>query len=89
MNLKAAFKACDVHGCVPDELKDVLLCYTVKPGISDLAHVHGFWGITDTPDKTQRRVECDICYRDNPPLWSDIKIIFMILFSGFVNRNAY
>ena len=61
----------------------------VKPGITGLAQINGWRGETDTLDKMQKRVDMDLNYINNWTLWLDIKIIFMTIFKGFVNKNAY
>ena len=63
--------------------------HKVKPGITGLAQVRGFRGETDTLDKMQRRVECDLEYINNWSLWLDIKIIFQTTFKGFAGNTAY
>ena len=73
--------------------KDLVASYMkrhqVKPGITGLAQVRGFRGETDTLEKMQRRVECDLEYINNWSSWLDIKIIISTIFKGFLNRNAY
>ena len=73
--------------------KDLVASYMkrhkVKPGITGLAQVRGFRGETDTLDKMQRRVECDLEYINNWSLWLDIKIIFQTTFKGFAGNTAY
>ncbi len=66
-----------------------MLRHIVKPGITGWAQVNGLRGMTDTPDKMRHRVEYDLYYIDHWSLWFDIKIIFLTLFRGFVNKNAY
>ncbi|MRI34288.1 undecaprenyl-phosphate glucose phosphotransferase [Endozoicomonas sp. OPT23] len=63
--------------------------HKVKPGITGLAQVRGFRGETDTLEKMQKRVECDLEYMDRWTLWLDFRIIFMTVFKGFLNPNAY
>lgn len=63
--------------------------HKVKPGITGLAQVRGFRGETDTLDKMQRRVECDLEYMNNWSIWLDLKIIFLTVFKGFVGKTAY
>ena len=63
--------------------------HKVKPGITGLAQVRGFRGETDTLDKMQRRVECDLEYINNWSLGGDLIIILGTVFKGFVNPNAY
>ena len=73
--------------------KDLVASYMkrhkVKPGITGLAQVRGFRGETDTLDKMQRRVECDLEYINNWSPWLDIKIIFQTTFKGFAGNTAY
>ncbi len=63
--------------------------HRVKPGITGWAQVNGWRGETDTLDKMQRRVEYDLYYIENWSLWFDLKIVFLTLFNGFANKNAY
>src|SRR5690606_29802481 len=76
-----------------DYYKDLVESYMqrhkVKPGITGWAQVNGYRGETDTLDKMQKRVEYDLWYIDNWSLWLDVKIIFMTVFKGFINKNAY
>ena len=61
----------------------------VKPGITGLAQINGWRGETDALEKMQKRVDMDLNYINNWTLWLDIKIIFMTIFKGFINKNAY
>lgn len=61
----------------------------VKPGITGWAQVNGWRGETDTLVKMEKRVEYDLYYINNWSLRFDLKIIFLTLFRGFFNRNAY
>ena len=72
-----------------DLVESYMKRHKVKPGITGLAQVRGFRGETDTLEKMQRRVECDLEYINNWSLWLDIRIIFATVFKGFVNPNAY
>ncbi|MGE0256444.1 MAG: undecaprenyl-phosphate glucose phosphotransferase [Alphaproteobacteria bacterium] len=63
--------------------------HRVKPGITGWAQVNGLRGETDTPEKMRQRVEYDLYYIDNWSLLFDFRILFLTLFTGFVNRNAY
>ena len=49
------------------------------------AQIHGWRGDTDLT----KRIEHDLHYIENWSLWLDIKIIFMTIFKGFINKNAY
>lgn len=66
-----------------------MLRHIVKPGITGWAQINGWCGETDTPDKMQKRIEFDLHYIRNWSIILDIKIIFLTLFKGFVNKNAY
>ena len=72
-----------------DLVESYMQRHKIKPGITGLAQVRGFRGETDTLDKMQRRVECDLEYINNWSVWADVKIIFLTVFKGFVNPNAY
>jgi Undecaprenyl-phosphate glucose phosphotransferase len=62
--------------------------HKVKPGITGWAQVCGFRGETDTVEKMQRRIECDLYYIDNWSFLLDAKIIIMTLFSKRAYINA-
>ncbi|EFF1347024.1 undecaprenyl-phosphate glucose phosphotransferase, partial [Escherichia coli] len=70
-------------------IKGYMLRHKVKPGITGLAQVNGWRGETDTLDKMQKRVEYDLLYIRNWSIWLDLKIIFLTIFKGFVNKSAY
>jgi Undecaprenyl-phosphate glucose phosphotransferase len=61
----------------------------VKPGITGWAQVHGWRGETDTLEKMERRVECDIYYIDHWSMLLDFRILFRTLVVVFGQRNAY
>ena len=63
--------------------------HLVKPGITGWAQVNGWRGETDTLEKMQKRVEFDLSYINHWSLWTDIRIIILTVFKGFVNKNAY
>jgi Undecaprenyl-phosphate glucose phosphotransferase len=62
--------------------------HTVKPGITGWAQVNGYRGETDTLEKMERRVECDLYYIDNWSLLFDLRIMVMTLFSKSAYDNA-
>lgn len=72
-----------------DLVESYMQRHKVKPGITGWAQVSGYRGETDTLEKMQKRVEYDLWYIDNWSLWLDLKIIFMTVFKGFINKNAY
>ena len=55
--------------------------HNVLPGITGWAQVNGFRGETDTDEKMQRRVECDLHYIDNWSIWLDLRIMVLTLLS--------
>lgn len=63
--------------------------HLMKPGITGWAQVNGCRGETDTVEKMERRIDFDLFYIENWSLWLDVQIIFMTLYKGFVNKNAY
>ena len=66
-----------------------MLRHTVKPGITGLAQINGWRGETDTLDKMEKRIECDLEYIRTWSLILDIKIIFLTVFKGFIHKAAY
>jgi len=72
-----------------DQVDQYMLRHMVKPGITGWAQVNGFRGETDTLVKMKSRVEYDLFYIENWSLWFDLKIIFLTVFKGFINKNAY
>lgn len=66
-----------------------MLRHKVKPGITGWAQVNGLRGETETTNKMVKRVEYDLDYIHQWSLWFDIKIVFMTIFNGFINKNAY
>ncbi len=63
--------------------------HKILPGITGLAQIRGLRGETDTLDKMQMRIQCDIEYIDQWTLLLDLKIILLTLFRGFSHKNAY
>jgi len=59
--------------------------HKVKAGITGWAQINGWRGDTSL----EKRIEFDLYYINNWTLWFDIKIIFLTIFKGFVNKNAY
>jgi len=68
-----------------DEIPDYMMKHMVKAGITGWAQINGWRGDTDL----EKRIEYDLYYIENWSLWFDLKIIFLTVFKGFVNRNAY
>ncbi|XPE44885.1 sugar transferase [Shigella flexneri] len=63
--------------------------HKVKPGITGWAQINGWRGETDTLEKMEKRVEFDLEYIREWSVWFDIKIVFLTVFKGFVNKAAY
>jgi putative colanic acid biosynthesis UDP-glucose lipid carrier transferase len=72
-----------------DRLGAFMQRHRVKPGITGLAQIEGFRGETDTLEKIQKRLECDLYYIENWSLWMDLKILVRTALSGWIDRNAY
>lgn len=68
-----------------EEIPRYMVKHQVRPGITGWAQVNGYRG--DTSIKL--RIDCDIYYIENWTLGLDFKILFLTLFKGFVNKNAY
>ena len=66
-----------------------MLRHKVKPGITGLAQVSGWRGETDTLEKMQKRIECDLDYINNWSVWLDVKIVLKTITHGFIDKNAY
>ncbi len=66
-----------------------MLRHMIKPGITGWAQVNGWRGETNTIYKMRKRVEYDLEYMREWSLWLDFKIIFLTIFKGFNDKNAY
>ncbi|HAT1613326.1 TPA: undecaprenyl-phosphate glucose phosphotransferase, partial [Raoultella planticola] len=72
-----------------DLIEGYMLRHKVKPGITGWAQINGWRGETDTLEKMQKRVEYDLAYIRDWSIWFDLKIIFLTVFKGFINKSAY
>ncbi|OIQ00272.1 MAG: undecaprenyl-phosphate glucose phosphotransferase [Zetaproteobacteria bacterium CG2_30_46_52] len=70
-------------------IKGYMWRHKVKPGITGWAQINGWRGETDTLDKMEKRVEFDIDYIQRWSVWLDLKIVFLTIFKGFINKNAF
>ena len=82
------------HAVVQNEqyrklINGYMLRYKVKPGITGLAQVSGWRGETDTLDKMQKRLDCDLDYIRKWSLWLDLQIIMKTVFLGFFGKKVY
>lgn len=62
-----------------------MLRHKMKAGITGWAQVKGWRGNTSL----EKRIECDLYYIENWTLWLDIKIMWLTVWKGLVNKNAY
>ncbi len=67
------------------EIPSYMLRHKMRTGITGWAQVNGWRGDTSI----EKRIECDIYYIKNWSLWLDLKILFLTLIKGFINKNAY
>ncbi|EIW8532292.1 MULTISPECIES: undecaprenyl-phosphate glucose phosphotransferase [Klebsiella pneumoniae complex] len=70
-------------------IQGYMLRHKVKPGITGLAQINGWRGETDTLDKMEKRIEYDLLYIRGWSIWLDLKIIFLTVLKGFINKSAY
>lgn len=68
-----------------EEIPRYMIKHQVRPGMTGWAQVCGFRGDTSI----EGRIEHDLFYIENWTLSFDIKILFLTVFKGFVNENAY
>ena len=68
-----------------EEIPRYMIKHQVRPGITGWAQVNGYRGDTSI----RKRIEHDLYYIENWTLWLDIKILFLTVFKGFINKNAY
>ena len=71
------------------QVRYYMLRHKVKPGVTGWAQINGWRGETDTLDKMENRVKFDLHYIKNWSVWLDLKIIFLTIFKGFYQKNAY
>lgn len=62
-----------------------MLRHKVPAGMTGWAQIHGWRGDTSI----DKRIEYDLYYIENWSLLLDLKILFLTLFKGFKDRNAY
>jgi len=68
-----------------EEIPHYMIKHQVRPGLTGWAQVNGLRGDTSI----ERRIEYDLYYIENWTLGFDLKIMFLTIFRGFVNKNAY
>ncbi|MDO4519582.1 MAG: undecaprenyl-phosphate glucose phosphotransferase [Eubacteriales bacterium] len=68
-----------------EEIPRYMVKHQVRPGLTGWAQVNGLRGDTSI----RKRIECDVYYIENWTIGFDIKIMFLTIFKGFINKNAY
>ncbi len=68
-----------------EEIPRYMIKHQVRPGITGWAQVNGYRGDTSI----RKRIDHDVHYIENWTLGLDIKILFLTIFKGFINKNAY
>lgn len=68
-----------------EEIPRYMIKHQVRPGMTGWAQVCGYRGDTSI----RKRIEHDLYYIENWTLGLDIKILFLTVFKGFINKNAY
>lgn len=68
-----------------EEIPRYMVKHQVRPGMTGWAQVNGYRGNTSI----KKRIEHDIYYIENWTVGLDVKILFLTVFKGFVNKNAY
>ena len=71
------------------QISGYMIRHKVKPGITGLAQIKGFRGETETLDKMQSRVACDLEYLRSWSLGLDINIILKTIMITIQGKNAY
>ena len=68
-----------------DEIPHYMIKHQVRPGLTGWAQVNGYRGDTSI----QKRIDHDLYYIENWTVGFDCKILFLTMFKGFINKNAY
>ena len=68
-----------------EEIPRYMVKHQIRPGLTGWAQVNGYRGDTSI----KRRIDYDLYYIENWTLGFDIKILFLTVFKGFINKNAY
>ncbi len=68
-----------------EEIPRYMVKHQVRPGLTGWAQINGYRGDTSI----KRRIEFDIFYIENWTMSFDVKIMFLTIFKGFINKNAY
>ncbi len=68
-----------------EEIPRYMIKHQVRPGLTGWAQINGYRGDTSI----RKRIEYDLFYIENWTMSMDFKIMFLTIFKGFVNKNAY
>ena len=68
-----------------EEIPRYMVKHQVRPGLTGWAQVNGYRGDTSI----RKRIEYDLFYIENWTVGFDVKILFLTIFKGFINKNAY
>ena len=68
-----------------EDIPRYMVKHQVRPGMTGWAQINGYRGDTSI----RKRIEYDLYYIENWTLGLDIKILFLTVFKGFINKNAY
>lgn len=68
-----------------EDIPRYMVKHQVRPGLTGWAQINGYRGDTSI----RKRIEYDIYYIENWTMGLDIKIMFLTIFKGFINKNAY
>ncbi|MBR5116582.1 MAG: undecaprenyl-phosphate glucose phosphotransferase [Lachnospiraceae bacterium] len=68
-----------------EQIPRYMVRHQVRPGLTGWAQINGYRGDTSI----RKRIDYDIYYIENWSLKFDIKILFLTMFKGFINKNAY
>ena len=68
-----------------EKIPRYMIKHQVRPGLTGWAQVNGYRGDTSI----RKRIDYDLYYIENWTLGFDIRILFLTIFKGFINKNAY
>lgn len=68
-----------------EEIPRYMIKHQVRPGMTGWAQINGYRGDTSI----EKRIEHDLYYIENWTIGLDFKILFLTVFKGFINKNAY
>ena len=68
-----------------EEIPRYMIKHQVRPGLTGWAQINGYRGDTSI----RKRIEYDIFYIENWTMGLDVKIMFLTIFKGFINKTAY